>query len=244
MKKQNAKTQRRKDAKIDTEQQAWAQRFALAHPWASRGRKRGQRLLRRIALSRAARPRMRPKAAHALEPKGISLRPCVFAFCCSASAKQLQKNWRGQDQAVPRANPRFVSDSDMQFLTCHTGFEPLEYIGLGGDMKKTAGILAFWTLAAVCLYALEAGQFRLMSLANANKLILISQSPDKPRFLLDATTAKITVDGKPAEFKELSRYSVVNVKFELKKSRKDGIPIDGTAMEIRILTPEQPKKRT
>jgi hypothetical protein len=35
MKKQNAKTQKRKDAKIDTQQQAWAQRLALAHPWAS-----------------------------------------------------------------------------------------------------------------------------------------------------------------------------------------------------------------
>ena len=34
----------------------------------------------------ALRPRMRPKAAHAGEPKGISLRPCAFAFCCSASA--------------------------------------------------------------------------------------------------------------------------------------------------------------
>ena len=53
MKKQNAKAQGRKGAKIDTEQQAWAQRFAL-----------------------------QPKAAHAREPKGISLRPCVFAFCC------------------------------------------------------------------------------------------------------------------------------------------------------------------
>jgi hypothetical protein len=36
MKKQNAKTQRHRGAKIDTEQQAWAQRLALAHPWASR----------------------------------------------------------------------------------------------------------------------------------------------------------------------------------------------------------------
>jgi hypothetical protein len=36
LKKQNAQAQGRKDAKIDPEQQAWAQRFALAHPWASR----------------------------------------------------------------------------------------------------------------------------------------------------------------------------------------------------------------
>jgi hypothetical protein len=110
-------------------------------------------------------------------------------------------------------------------------------------MKKLAILSVLVFLLATTLLALEAGQFRLMSLANANKMILISKSPDKPKYLLDATTAKITVDGKPAEFKELSRYSIVNVKFELKKGNKDGIPIDGTAMEIRVLTPEQPKKR-
>ncbi len=109
-------------------------------------------------------------------------------------------------------------------------------------MKKLAVLLAIAFLLNATLLALEAGQFRLMSLANANKMILISQSPEKPKYLLDAATAKITVDGKPAEFKELSRYSIVNVKFELKKSNKDGISIDGTAMEIRVLTPEQPKK--
>ena len=37
MKKQTQEAQRRKAAKTDTEQPAWAQRFALARPWASRG---------------------------------------------------------------------------------------------------------------------------------------------------------------------------------------------------------------
>lgn len=110
-------------------------------------------------------------------------------------------------------------------------------------MKKTACFLTILFLLVTTLLALEAGQFRLLSLAGTNKMILISQTPNKPKYILDASTAKITVDGKPAEFKELLRYSIVNVKFELKKSNKDGITIDGVALEIRVLTPEQPKKQ-
>ncbi len=109
-------------------------------------------------------------------------------------------------------------------------------------MKK----FAFFLIIAMCLpaalFALESGQFRLMSVVDAQKWILISQAPGKPKYILDASTAKITIDGKPAEFKNLSNYSIVNVKFEFKKSSKDGITIDGVASEIRILTPEQPKK--
>lgn len=93
------------------------------------------------------------------------------------------------------------------------------------------------------LLALESGQYRLLSVTDASKLILISQSPGKPKYILDASAAKVTVDGKPAEFKELVRYSIVNVKWELKKSSKDGIDLDGIASEIRILTPEQPAKK-
>jgi hypothetical protein len=109
-------------------------------------------------------------------------------------------------------------------------------------MKILVMIFAASLLLPTSLTALEAGQFRLLGGAGANKMIVISQSPNKPRYILDASTAKITVDGKPAEFKELWSYSVINVKFELKKASKDGISIDGVASEIRILTPEQPKK--
>ena len=96
-----------------------------------------------------------------------------------------------------------------------------------------------WTTG---LMALESGQFRLMSVTAAQKWILISQTLGKPKYILDISAAKITVDGKPAEIKELSRYSVINVRFELKKLSKFGITIDGVASEIRILTPEQTKK--
>ena len=109
-------------------------------------------------------------------------------------------------------------------------------------MKRLTLVLIVVVLWTASMTALESGQFRLLSLAEANKLILISQSPGKPKFILDASTAKITVDGKPAEFKELSRYSIINVKFELKKSSKDGIDLDGKASEIRVITPEQPKR--
>jgi hypothetical protein len=114
---------------------------------------------------------------------------------------------------------------------------------VGANMKR-AGFAIFLILCATwALFALESGQYRLMSVTEVSKMILISQNPAKPRYLLDASTAKITVDGQPAEFKELSRYSIVNVKWELKKSTKDGIDLDGVASEIRVLTPEQPTKK-
>jgi hypothetical protein len=100
-------------------------------------------------------------------------------------------------------------------------------------------------MTPLVLRALESGQFRLLSATDVNKVILISQGPEKKvKYLLDASTAKITVDGKAAEFKQLNLYSVVNVKFELKKLSKDGISLDGVVSEIRILSPEQPKKAT
>ncbi|MGA2261044.1 MAG: hypothetical protein ABSH28_06385 [Acidobacteriota bacterium] len=109
-------------------------------------------------------------------------------------------------------------------------------------MKKLGVFLMIVWLLPVTLMALESGQYRLLSVTGVNKMILISQSPGKPKYILDASTAKITVDGNAAEFKDLSHYSIVNVKWELKKSSKDGIEVDGVASEIRILTPEQPKK--
>ncbi len=107
-------------------------------------------------------------------------------------------------------------------------------------MKNRILLVAVALLVPLGLFAIESGQYRLLSVTDVQKWILISQDPKKPKYLLDASTAKITVDGKPAEFKELVHYSVVNVKFELKKSTKDGTTVDGVVSEIRILTPEQP----
>ncbi len=84
----------------------------------------------------------------------------------------------------------------------------------------------------------EAETYRLLSVADTPKLILISQISSKTRYILDATSAKITVNGKPAEFKDLKSYVIIQVKMELHKFSKDGIEIDGTATEIRIKVPE------
>ncbi len=114
-------------------------------------------------------------------------------------------------------------------------------------MKKlSATLLTLFLLFAssIRVSAVETDMYRLLSVADSPKLILISQIPNKTRYVLDATSAKITVNGKPAEFKDLKSYVIVQVKMELHKFSKDGIDIDGTATEIRIKVPEdsaQPK---
>lgn len=84
-------------------------------------------------------------------------------------------------------------------------------------------------------FAIDSDLYRLLSVANTNKLILVSQIPNKTKYVLDASAAKITVDGKPAELKNLALFSRAHIKFELKKSTKDGIDVDGVATEIKIM---------
>jgi hypothetical protein len=94
---------------------------------------------------------------------------------------------------------------------------------------------------AAAILAVESGQFRLLSVSDSTKLILVSQIPNKTKYILDAGAAKITVDGKPAEFKTLDYYTIINVKFELRKGAKDGIELNGAASEIRVSTQENKK---
>ncbi len=98
-------------------------------------------------------------------------------------------------------------------------------------------VLAF----AVWLHAVEAKKYRLLSITNTSKLILVSEIPGKTKYVLDAATAKITVDGKPAEFQDLKAYTVIRVTFDARKGSKDGIDLDGVAKEISISTPENPR---
>jgi hypothetical protein len=99
--------------------------------------------------------------------------------------------------------------------------------------RVVVSLLAFLSIVAHG-FALEAGMYRLLSVAESGKMILVSQIPNKTKYLLDATTAKISLNGKPAEFKDLKAYSVIQVKMELAKSTKDGIELDGSAKEIQI----------
>jgi hypothetical protein len=98
-------------------------------------------------------------------------------------------------------------------------------------------LICFLGIAAYSL-AVESGLCRLLAISESEKLILISQIPNKTKFLLDAASAKITVDGKPEEFTDLETFSIVQVKMELRKFKRKGIEIDGVASEIRISTPE------
>lgn len=94
-------------------------------------------------------------------------------------------------------------------------------------------------LTAIAL-AVESGMYRLLSISDSEKLILVSQIPSKTKFLLDASSAKITLNGKAAEFKELRQFSIIQVKMDLLKKSKNGIDLDGTAAEIKITNPEKP----
>jgi len=105
----------------------------------------------------------------------------------------------------------------------------------------TAVVTAAWTVTvfyllslSISAFALESGTYRLLSVAKSGKLILISQPTTKTRYILDASNAKITANGKPLEFQELTNYVSIHVKFDLRKSSKAGIEIDGTASDITV----------
>jgi hypothetical protein len=82
--------------------------------------------------------------------------------------------------------------------------------------------------------AVESGMYRLLSVSRSEKLIVVSQIPSKTRYILDAASAKITIDGESAEFRELKSYSLIQLKLELEKSARKGVDIDGRVIEIRI----------
>jgi len=91
---------------------------------------------------------------------------------------------------------------------------------------------------AYCM-AVETGMFRLLSLSESEKLILVSRTPDKSKFLLDVAASKITVDGKPAEINELKSFTVIQVKWEESDNKRNGIRLDGIAIEIEVESPSE-----
>jgi hypothetical protein len=108
--------------------------------------------------------------------------------------------------------------------------------------RSTLGyLLVILGMGVSLLLAVESGRYRLLSITQSVKLILVSQIPNKTKYVLDASTSKITVDGKPAEFTDLKAFTVVHLKFEARKANKEGVEIDGVATEITISTPENPK---
>ena len=111
---------------------------------------------------------------------------------------------------------------------------------------KVVGFLVLYLLMTgsitVC-HAVESGMCRLLSVSESEKLILVSTIPDKKKYLLEAAAAKITIDGKPAEFEKLESFSVIRVKWEAINEKRNGVPLDGRAIEIEIDHPEKPQPR-
>jgi hypothetical protein len=105
---------------------------------------------------------------------------------------------------------------------------------------KSLGVVV--CILALCFIALseELGTYRLLSISESEKLILVSEVPGKAKYLLDASSAKITLDGNPAEYTSLKTFSLIQLKMERRKLTKLGIAIDGVAIEIRINSSEKP----
>jgi hypothetical protein len=103
-------------------------------------------------------------------------------------------------------------------------------------MKACKRICALIFLLLFCSFsmALESGMYRLLSVSRSEKLIVVSQIPTKTKYILDVSSAKITIDEKPSEFRELKSYSLIQVKLELEKTKRNGVDIDGRAIEIRV----------
>ena len=89
----------------------------------------------------------------------------------------------------------------------------------------------------VCCLAEESVAFRLLSISESEKLILVSRISDKTKFLLDVAAAKIKVDGKPAEIGELKSFTLIKLKWKEHEDKRNGVTINGTASEIEITSP-------
>jgi hypothetical protein len=82
--------------------------------------------------------------------------------------------------------------------------------------------------------AQPAKEYRILSVSESAKLVLISDLATKTRYLLDASQAKIIVEGKEAEIKSLQNYSSAEVLFEKKKAQHEGVDLDGVALRISV----------
>ena len=87
------------------------------------------------------------------------------------------------------------------------------------------------------IFSSEAVSYRLLSISESEKLVLVSRIPEKTKYLLDASSAKITLNGKSVELKELRQFSNVQVVMRLGKKKKNAIDLDGSAIEI-VISPQ------
>ena len=134
----------------------------------------------------------------------------------------------------------------------------VRYVGKNGESDKTGGFVNMKRIkiifhamtiiiaACICLFifcrpvqALESGSYRLLSVSETEKLVLVSRIPDQKKFLLDAVDVKVTINEKPAEFKDLILFTIVQVQMELRKAKRKNIDLDGRVSEIATSSPAE-----
>lgn len=77
-------------------------------------------------------------------------------------------------------------------------------------------------------------EYRILSVSDSAKLVLISDLKNKTRFLLDASQAKVIIDGKESDLKSLQNYSSALVLFVRKTKAHEGVTLDGSASRIEV----------
>jgi len=104
-------------------------------------------------------------------------------------------------------------------------------------------VIAFIWMHVFCdpLQALESGSYRLLSVSETEKLVLVSRIPDKKKFLLDANEVKITINDNTAELKDLILFTIVQLRMDTGRKKRKGINLEGSAIEIIIADPAQNK---
>jgi len=117
------------------------------------------------------------------------------------------------------------------------------------NMKRIESIFHISVImAAACLWihvfcspvqALESGSYRLLSVSETEKIVLVSRISDQKKFLLDAADVIITINDKPAEFKDLILFTIAQVQMDLRRIRRKGVNLDGRASEIAISNPAE-----
>ncbi len=115
-------------------------------------------------------------------------------------------------------------------------------------MKKKTNILILLLLIGVSLGAAlaqsgkskkpEPGdkKYRILSVSTSTNLVLISDLETKTRLMLDAAQAKVTIDGKASDLKELQRYTLAVFRIQRGVSQMHGIDLDGKIVEIQVET--------
>ena len=101
-------------------------------------------------------------------------------------------------------------------------------------------VACIWTQLLCCpAQALESGSYRLLSISETEKLVLVSRIPDQKKYLLDAADVKVTINGNPAEFSDLTLFTIVQVQMNLKKKKRKSAILDGDVREITISEPTE-----